>query len=141
MTQIKIYDCTLREGSQAPHISFTLQDKLKVIQMLDEMGFHYSEGGWPASNPKDYHFFKELRKISLKNIVVVGFASAFSSGKNFNANENVNSLVEAGVESAHLFGKAWTFHVEKVLNISPEENLENIYESIQFYKKHIKEVI
>ena len=140
MTKIKIYDCTLREGSQAPHISFTLQDKLRIIQIFDDLGFDYSEGGWPASNPKDYIFFKELHKISLKNIIVVGFASTFSANKKINTDDNIRSLTKAGVRSAHLFGKAWTFHVEKVLKMSLEENLENIYTSIQFYKKYINEV-
>ena len=50
--RIKIYDTTLRDGSQAETISFSVSDKLKILKCLDEFGIDYVEGGWPSSNPK-----------------------------------------------------------------------------------------
>ncbi|MBW3625733.1 MAG: hypothetical protein KY468_20250, partial [Armatimonadetes bacterium] len=46
---VQIYDTTLRDGSQGEGISFSVQDKLKVARLLDELGVHYIEGGWPGS--------------------------------------------------------------------------------------------
>jgi 2-isopropylmalate synthase len=55
--KILIYDTTLRDGTQGEHINLSAEDKIKIAQRLDEMGFHYIEGGWPGSNPKDARFF------------------------------------------------------------------------------------
>jgi isopropylmalate/homocitrate/citramalate synthase len=47
MKEIKIYDTTLRDGSQGEGISFSVTDKIKIAKKLDEFGVHYIEGGWP----------------------------------------------------------------------------------------------
>ncbi len=60
---IKLYDTTLRDGTQAEDISFLVEDKIRIAQKLDELGIHYIEGGWPGSNPKDIAFFKEIKKV------------------------------------------------------------------------------
>lgn len=62
MREIKVYDTTLRDGSQMEGISFTVEDKLKLARKLDAFGVHYIEGGWPGSNPKDVEFFARDRK-------------------------------------------------------------------------------
>jgi len=68
--KIEIYDTTLRDGSQGEGISFTVQDKLLIAKRIDDLGFHYIEGGWPGANPKDIAFFEAVRekKIKLKTI-------------------------------------------------------------------------
>jgi 2-isopropylmalate synthase len=43
-------------------LSFSLQDKLKIAQRLDELGLHQIEGGYPGSNPKDADFFQRARE-------------------------------------------------------------------------------
>ncbi|HAA08988.1 MAG TPA: citramalate synthase, partial [Syntrophomonas sp.] len=53
---VTIYDTTLRDGSQAEGISFSLEDKLQIARRLDSLGISYIEGGWPGSNPKDLEF-------------------------------------------------------------------------------------
>ena len=63
---VKIYDTTLRDGEQAENISFSLDDKIQIAQMLDQFGVHYIEGGWPGSNPKAVSFFKAIKKIKWK---------------------------------------------------------------------------
>ena len=64
MNSIKIYDTTLRDGSQAEGISFTVEDKIRIAQKLDEMGVHYIEGGWPGSNPRDIDFFSKVNRVN-----------------------------------------------------------------------------
>jgi 2-isopropylmalate synthase len=54
---LKIYDTTLRDGTQREGISLSVEDKIKITHVLDELGVHYIEGGWPGSNPKDAEFF------------------------------------------------------------------------------------
>ena len=137
---IQIYDCTLREGAQAPHISFSLQDKLRITEILDELGVAYTEGGWPAANPKDLAYFQALASLRLQQLTVVGFASTFTAKGRQLAEENIRTFKDANIQSIHLFGKAWDFHVHQVLGLSLEENLDCIAESIRFFKEHIPEV-
>ena len=55
--KIKLYDSTLRDGAQTKGVSFSLDDKIKIIKVLDEIGIDYIEGGWPGANPTDDNFF------------------------------------------------------------------------------------
>ncbi|MDP1758736.1 MAG: citramalate synthase, partial [Thermodesulfovibrionales bacterium] len=75
MKKVEIYDTTLRDGSQAEDIAFSVEDKLRITGKLDELGVRYIEGGWPGSNPKDADYFKKSKKLKLKNSVVVAFGS------------------------------------------------------------------
>lgn len=137
---IKIYDCTLREGAQASGISFSVQDKIKIAELLDDMGFTYTEGGWPGANVKDTLFFEALKSLRLKQIKVVAFGRTKLSTVRAEDDANLNALVRTGVRYGHVFGKGWDLHVREVLGISTQQNLESIYESVRFLKKHMEEV-
>lgn len=137
---IKIYDCTLREGAQASGVSFSVQDKLRITELLDDIGFTYTEGGWPGSNAKDTRFFHELKALRLKQIKVVAFGRTKRSTIRAEDDANLTALVRTGIPYGHIFGKGWDLHVSEVLGISPEENLESVYESIRYLKKHMEEV-
>ena len=65
MSRIQIYDTTLRDGSQAEGISFSLQDKLAITERLDSLGVDYVEGGYPASNEKDAQYFQRVCELPL----------------------------------------------------------------------------
>lgn len=140
MKTITLYDATLREGSQAEDISFSLEDKLRITVKLDNLGVHYIEGGWPGANPKDIRYFKEIQSYSLKNSTVVAFGSTARHGKPVEKDKNLQALLQAGTDAVTIFGKAWDVHVRDVLRITPEENLKLIEESIAFLKQHGKEV-
>ena len=73
MSKIIIYDTTLRDGSQTEGVSYTVNDKVKITQKLDELGVHYIEGGWPGSNPKDKEFFEMMKTRKLKNSKLAAF--------------------------------------------------------------------
>ena len=67
---VELYDTTLRDGAQAEDIAFSVEDKLRIVQKLDELGIPYIEGGWPGANPKDGEFFREVRKLTDRKSVV-----------------------------------------------------------------------
>ncbi|HPJ97827.1 MAG TPA: citramalate synthase, partial [Syntrophales bacterium] len=72
---VLIYDTTLRDGTQGEQINFSAEEKLRIALRLDEMGFHYIEGGWPGSNPKDMRFFEMAKKARFKNARLTAFGS------------------------------------------------------------------
>ena len=57
MNSIQLYDTTLRDGQQTTGVDFSVDDKIKFSNALDELGLDYIEGGWPGSNPTDDSFF------------------------------------------------------------------------------------
>ena len=72
---VEILDTTLRDGSQGVGVSFTLRDKLRIVELLDELGVDYIEGGWPGSNPKDEEFFREVKNLKLTKAKIAAFGS------------------------------------------------------------------
>ena len=138
---VKIYDTTLRDGSQSEDIAFSLEDKVRIAQKLDELGVHYIEGGWPGSNPKDIQFFQEIKSTPLSKAKIVAFGSTCRAGVLPQNDPNIQSLVEAGTEVVTLFGKSWDIHPLEVLNITLDQNLEIIHQSVRFLKDRFSEVI
>jgi 2-isopropylmalate synthase len=138
---VKIYDTTLRDGTQAEDIAFSLEDKVRIAQKLDEFGIHYIEGGWPGSNPKDLQFFREVKKIPLSQARIVAFGSTCRSGTPPEKDSNIQALIEADTKVVTIFGKSWDIHPLEALNITLEQNLEIIHQSVRYLKKQVSEVI
>ncbi|ORJ63038.1 citramalate synthase [Geothermobacter hydrogeniphilus] len=141
MSQIRLYDTTLRDGTQAEDISFLVADKVRIAEMLDDLGIHYIEGGWPGSNPKDIAFFKEIRNISLKQAKIAAFGSTRRARVKPEDDDNIRTLIQAEPDTITIFGKSWDFHVREALRISLEQNLELINDSLVYLKQHVGEVI
>lgn len=141
MKKIEILDSTLRDGAQGEGISFSLQDKIHICQALDELGIAYIEAGNPVSNPKDAEFFKEMRKISLKNAKLCAFGSTRRKNIKCADDANLKSLLEAHTECVVIFGKSWDFQVTDILKTTLKENLNMIKESCEYLKKHGRTVI
>jgi 2-isopropylmalate synthase len=141
MKTVKLYDTTLRDGTQAEGINFSSADKLLIARKLDEFGIHYIEGGWPGSNPKDIEFFQEVRSLKLKNARVAAFGSTRRAGTPVAQDANVIRLREANTPVVTIFGKSWMLHVTDVIRTTAEENLKMIGDTVRYFKKLGKEVI
>ncbi len=141
MTKVRIYDTTLRDGAQAEGISFSLDDKVRIAQRLDELGIHYIEGGWPGSNPKDIKFFQRMKRMKLKNAKLTAFGSTRRAKYPAGKDPNIRALLKSGTKVVCIFGKSWDLHVRIALGVSLEKNLELIEDSVSYLKKKKKEVI
>jgi 2-isopropylmalate synthase len=141
MKDVLLYDTTLRDGCQAEDVSFTLEDKLRIAQKLDEIGIDYIEGGYPGSNERDADFFKRVRKLKLKNAKVASFGTTRKFGIKPSQDFNLKVLLQAETPVVTLVGKTWDLHVRDDLRISQQANLEIIADSIAFMKKRVNEVV
>ncbi len=141
MSFIHLYDTTLRDGTQAEDVSFLVADKIRIAEKLDELGIHYLEGGWPGSNPKDISFFKEIKKVRLKQVKIAAFGSTRRAKTTPDKDNNIRTLIQAEPDAVTIFGKTWDFHVREALRIALEENLDLINDSLAYLKQHVKEVI
>ena len=141
MNSIKIYDTTLRDGSQAEGISFTVEDKIRIAQKLDEIGAHYIEGGWPGSNPRDIDFFSKVNRVNFLQTKITAFGSTRYPNKKVEEDSIIQALLRTETEVVTIFGKTWDLHVRDALSTSLDENLRMIFESINYLKKHRTEVL
>lgn len=138
---VYIYDTTMRDGRQGESVDFSVADMLLLTKVLDEFGVDYIEGGWPASNPKDRTFFEEVRNIELKHAKICAFGSTRHAKNPVKEDINVRELLNSKTPVVTIFGKSWDLHVKKVFNISLEQNLEMIYDTIAYLKDNGREVI
>lgn len=141
MSKIKIFDSTLRDGAQGHGISFSLEDKLKIVEVLDSIGIDYIEAGNPGSNPKDMEFFKEIHNLELKKSQIVAFGSTRRKNIKPEDDKNIQSLIEAGTKTNVIFGKSWDFQVTDILNTTLQENLSMISDTIKYLSSLGKTVI
>ena len=129
--KIYIFDTTLRDGAQTQGVDFSLDDKEKISNALDNLGVDYIEGGWPGANPTDTEFFN--KEYSFNHSTLTAFGMTKKTEHSAENDPMISSLINSKANSICLFGKSWDFHVDVALGISKDQNLKNISESA----KHI----
>lgn len=138
---VKIYDTTLRDGTQGEGISFSVADKLRIAQRLDDFGVDYIEGGFPGSNPRDIAFFAEARNLHLKHARLAAFGATRRAGVKAEDDPQLRQLLDSGMPVLTLVGKTWLMHVEEILRTTAEENLAMIEDSVRHLVAQGREVI
>ncbi|MBX3444525.1 MAG: citramalate synthase [Planctomyces sp.] len=139
---IQLYDTTLRDGSQGEGVNFSLQDKLLITAMLDELGFDFIEGGFPASNEKDFEYFQRVAEgvptihgggiRPLQHARVAAFGMTRRKGIGAEQDAGLQALVQSKAPVCTLVGKTSDLHVTEVLRVSLDENLAMIRDSIAY---------
>lgn len=127
--RLYIYDTTLRDGQQTQGVQFSTKDKLIIASALNTMGVDYIEGGWPGANPTDDDFFTDAPKLLFSNLTAFGMTKR--SGFSVENDDVLSAVINAGTSSICLVGKANDYHVLHALNISLNENIDNIKSSIK----------
>ena len=138
---VKIYDTTLRDGTQGEGISFSVTDKLLIAERLDQFGVDYIEGGFPGSNPRDITFFQEARKLRLRHARLAAFGSTRRAGVRADEDQQLRTLLDSGMPVMTIVGKTWTLHVTEILRTTLEENLAMIEDSARHLVAQGREVI
>ena len=140
-TAVKIYDTTLRDGTQGEGISFSVTDKLLIAQKLDAFGVDYIEGGFPGSNPRDITFFQEAKNLKLKHARLAAFGSTRRAGTKADEDAQLRTLLDSGMPVMTIVGKTWTLHVTEILRTTLEENLAMIEDSARYLVSQGREVV
>ncbi|MEN9637006.1 MAG: hypothetical protein RL077_5410 [Verrucomicrobiota bacterium] len=138
---LKIYDTTLRDGTQGEGISFSVTDKLLIAERLDQFGVDYIEGGFPGSNPRDITFFQEARKLKLRHARLAAFGATRRAGVKSTEDLQLKTLLESGMPVLTIVGKTWTLHVLEIIRTTLEENLAMIEDSTRYLVAEGREVI
>lgn len=139
-SNVTVYDTTLRDGTQGTGISFSVQDKLRVAERLDDFGVDYIEGGWPGSNPKDAEFFSEASARPWKRAKIAAFGMTRRGGVRVEDDPQVQQLLDARTPVVTVVGKTWPLHVTEVFGVTLEENLAMIRDTVAHLKSRGREV-
>jgi 2-isopropylmalate synthase len=137
---VVVYDTTLRDGMQGEGMSLSVEEKVRVAQVLDELGVPMIEAGFPTSNPKEIELFSRLQHAGL-SADVCAFGMTRRRGVRADQDEALRVLAESWVPVCTLVGKTWGLHLEKVVKVSRDENLAMIAESIEFLRAAGKRVV
>ena len=141
MSQVFLYDTTLRDGTQREDISLSVDDKLVIAKRLADFGFHYIEGGWPGSNPKDAEFFARASKLDLGSAKLAAFGRTRQKHSQCEQDTNLQALLDALTPVVTMVGKSSDYHVKVVLSATLEENLAMIRDSVSYIKSKGREVM
>ena len=141
MARISIYDSTLRDGAQAQGISYSVEDKLKIVERLDALGVSYIEAGNPGSNPKDLEFFARAANLKLAHARIIAFGATRKVGIRVPEDVGLQSLLKANTPAIAIFGKSWDYQVLEILRTTLDENLHMISDTVRYLKQHGKEVV
>jgi 2-isopropylmalate synthase len=136
--RLYLFDTTLRDGAQTTGVDFSLEDKMAVAKLLDRLGIDYVEGGYPGANPLDTAFFEEKRTKTAK---FTAFGMTKRAGRSASNDPGVAALLDADADAICFVAKAWDYHVHVALEISLEENLDGIRESVAAAREKGREVI
>ena len=137
MARIEILDTTLRDGAQGEGVSFSVQDKLKVIAVLDALGVDYIEAGNPFASARDAELFAyAAAHPPCRHAVLTAFGATCRAGVKASDDAGLRALIASKAEVVSIFGKSSRFHVDSVLKVSPEENLRMIRDSVSLLTKN-----
>lgn len=131
MTETKerlyLFDTTLRDGQQTTGIDFSLDDKITIARMLDELGVDYVEGGYPGANPTDSAFFEKNRT---RHATFTAFGMTRRAGVSKANDPGLKALIDAAGDAICFVAKSWDYHVRVALKTTNEENLACIQDSV-----------
>jgi len=131
---VELYDTTLRDGAQRADLSYTVEDRLRILHRLDAVGFPYVEGGWPGANPRDTEFFKLATKETLQHATLTAFGMTRKAGERADESAVLRELLDAGTEVICLVGKSWDLHVTEALRADLDEGVAMVRDSIVFLR-------
>ncbi len=131
---VDIFDTTLRDGSQFEGIALTADDKLRIARLLDDLGVHYIEGGWPGANPRDNEFFARAAdgELQLANSTLVAFGSTRRPKGKVDSDQSLANLVSARTPVVCIVAKSWDYHVTEALRTTLDEGVAMIADSVQY---------
>ena len=132
--RVELYDTTLRDGAQGTGFSYSIEDRLRILHKLDQLGVPFVEGGWPGANPRETEFFRLATGETLKHATLTAFGMTRKAGETPDRSAVLRDLLDAGTEVVCLVGKAWDLHVTEALRTDLAEGAAMVGDSVAFLR-------
>ena len=132
---IKIFDTTLRDGEQSPGASMSLEEKIQIAEIFDEMGVDIIEAGFPIASNGDFESVKEVSRI-VKNVQVCGLSRAGQK----DIDRAAEALKYAKNPRIHTFISTSPVHMQYKLQMNEQEVLDAINFSVSRARNLVEDV-
>ncbi|WP_295156611.1 2-isopropylmalate synthase [uncultured Brachyspira sp.] len=129
MRKIKIFDTTLRDGEQSPGCTMNLAEKLEIAAELDKLGVDIIEAGFAMCSDDDFNAIKEISKV-VENAKLASLARCNKK----DIDRAYEALAGAKHPMLHTFIAASDIHLKYKLEMTREQVLETIKESVSYAK-------
>ena len=133
--RVKIFDTTLRDGEQSPGATMTLDEKIKIASLLDEMGVDIIEAGFPIASEGDFEAVSEIAR-RMQNAVTCGLARAAKG----DIDRAWGALQHAKKPRIHTFIGTSPLHREHQLSMSEAQVLDKIRETVSHARSLCEDV-
>ena len=132
---IRIFDTTLRDGEQSPGATMTLDEKIQVAELLDDMGVDIIEAGFPIASNGDFEAVSKIAERS-QNSIIAGLARAIPEDID-RAGEAVKKAKRGRI---HTFVSTSPIHLEHQMKKNEEEVLEIIQKTVTLARSYVEDV-
>ena len=132
---IRIFDTTLRDGEQSPGATMTLDEKIQVAELLDDMGVDIIEAGFPIASNGDFEAVSKIAERS-QNSIIAGLARAIPEDID-RAGEAVKKAKRGRI---HTFVSTSPIHLEHQMKKNEEEVLEIIKKTVTLARNYVEDV-
>jgi isopropylmalate/citramalate/homocitrate synthase-like protein len=126
-SRIFFWDETLRDGEQMPGVFFTLNEKMEIAKLLDEVGVHIVDAGMPVISKMECEAVKALAREGLK-AKVMGVARLIQ--------KDVDACLDAEVDEISVVSVCSNLHLKYKLKKSKEEVLELAVKYVEYARDH-----
>jgi len=124
---VRIFDTTLRDGEQTPGVSLTPEEKMEIGKQLDKLGVDAIEAGFPSASEGEQKALKDLVNAGL-NAEICALTRTLKS--------DIDAAIACEVNSIHTFISTSDVQMKYALNMTPEQVLKAVDESVQYIKNH-----
>jgi 2-isopropylmalate synthase len=130
--EFHVFDTTLRDGSQQEGLNLSVNDKLAITSLLDELGVGFIEGGWPGANPGDTAYFEAMAAgaVELRHASLVAFGFTRRVGMKAADDPLTAAVRDARTPYACIVAKSHDRHVTQALRTTLAENLAMIADTV-----------
>ena len=125
--KVVIFDTTLRDGEQSPGASMTLEEKLRIAAMLEELGVDVIEAGFPYASKGDFEAVQSIAK-QLKNTTVCGLARATRG----DIERAAEALKPSDNRRIHTFISTSPLHMKHKLKMEPNDVHQAVIDSVTY---------
>ncbi|MBW7849382.1 MAG: 2-isopropylmalate synthase [Rhodospirillales bacterium] len=133
--RVIIFDTTLRDGEQSPGASMNHDEKVRIAEVLEDMGVDVIEAGFPIASNGD---FEAVRAVAgtVRNSIVCGLARA-TKGDIERCAEAIRPAARGRI---HTFISTSPLHMKYKLQMEPEKVLQAVIDSVSFARRFTDDV-
>ncbi|WP_336134058.1 LeuA family protein [Natronomonas amylolytica] len=124
ISEARIFDTTLRDGEQSPRTSFDYEDKREIAAILDDMGTHVIEAGFPVNSEAEFEAVSDIADAT--STTVCGLARVVE--------KDIDAAIDSGVEMVHVFASTSDVQLQDSMHATRQEALERSVEAVERVK-------